>query len=261
MANWEEYQKKIDNSLPDWCCAIDYKHFSIDTSNEQYAWEFLRRNKDFQLDYFKAILDQENNKDFKFPLHKWGLKELSTRACPSNTTSPGFYINRFPIVKFKKKKSKKLLKYIEDHPHDDEVINYKIQHYQKEIKEPKKLTLIMKFSVAWDIDSQLETAKKLLNKHKEFIEYTRINKIALEKLDENPNKGSFKYYLRAFDALYYKKATLKETAIIIKGIDLNKSVQSLASAKKTVKTQADNGYNLVNFGYKNILNIGTRSDN
>ena len=33
MINWEEYQKKIDNSLPNWTCADDYQHLTKYTEN------------------------------------------------------------------------------------------------------------------------------------------------------------------------------------------------------------------------------------
>lgn len=264
MISFKEYQDKIQHSLPRWECADDYSHLSIDTSNtsnSQFAWEFLRRNKGYQQDYFDSLTSISLGDNPTFPLHKWGLREFSHNLDPSNIAHPEFYDDRYPIVKYNKKLKRKLLNYIEDHPHKDEKINKKIKRYQKRLEDPKKISLTMKFSVGWNIKRQLETAKELLEIHKQFVNHIGTKNIDIGKLDIKYIKKSYAGYLRAYDAIYYNHTPLNKAAAIIREIDPNITLDDdIESAMKMVRDQANKGKNIVSSSYKNIVGIGTRSD-
>jgi len=97
----------MSNTWPlDWKNADHYKRINIDTPNNICAWEFLRRNPEYQKDFAEyqrsgelpSLPTPEGPYDSSDMCEWYGLDHSSSNFDPSIDTPPKFYTEEYPYI-------------------------------------------------------------------------------------------------------------------------------------------------------------------
>ncbi|MCP5274867.1 MAG: hypothetical protein H6936_08480 [Burkholderiales bacterium] len=153
---------------PDWTKENEYSYLDGNTSNEIWAWEFLRRNPEYQIAYNESRHKNNEGKQTFGPdtvdLYTWFELEPKSKICdPGKLIPPSFYFKKYPHVNFP--------------------IRPLSQQSRNELPEYEFLFVL---SIDHDIGSQLKLLKKFLEdeersaqkppvgKKKNYIKYLRV---------------------------------------------------------------------------------------
>ena len=242
----------MENKKPDWRNENDYKYVSSSSLSEIefYAWQFLRRNPEYQQDYEKELAkynERERNtppderefgsiwgllpEDPKIAT-KWGLEALIN----PNENSPFMLFDRKYGRLILGKNYRTLIGYPEEY-----------ESVSESMVPDNKVAIV--FEMRLPITPQIKLAQKYLIEFQKEIKKTTHIKI---KKFIKPRVSNWPDYLRVYDAYADGVAPIEIASIIFPG---DENVYPKFNANKKVahyKRQADK---LINRGYKKEILI------
>lgn len=177
----------MDAALPDWRDAAQYP---AEAPPQWWAWQFLRRNRDYQSDYSQwsaalaqhaADYDNIDAPDAAPLLERWGIRVLWDPADPSHHLTPTTSALPTPI------------------------------HHAMERRRIHEV--VMKFDLRYPIDRQIEYAKAYLMQEVRFLDRVHQSRGTPKSkfTAKGPHKRKLPEYLRALDAST-ARATVREIA-------------------------------------------------
>lgn len=195
---------------PDWKNEAEYPD-DKKTSGEQFAWEFLRRNPEYQKDYEKF---KNNPEDFPYDTshefydlyfdedestnklaHRWGIKEM---VDPSKSRPENLMFLKGGVVAY----SPGISDYDSDHDcdpnldHDCDLDNKDIFTEEWTLSPRGRLgEVLIKFDLNIPLNQQIESAKKSLVALKEKFE----DEFNIDKKGNRAQKYLYPEYLRILD--------------------------------------------------------------
>jgi len=245
----------MENKKPDWRIKDDYKYVSSSSLSEIefYAWQFLRRNPEYQRDYEKELAkyyERERNTppdERGFGLFwgllpedpniaaKWGLQALIN----PNENSPFILFDRKYGRLILGKNYRTLIGYPEEY-----------ESVSESMVPDNKVAIVFEMRLA--ITPQIKFAKKKLIEFQKEIKKTTSIKI---KRFIKPRVSLWRDFLRVYDA-YTEGIKRKEIASII--FPKDKNIYPNYNASKKVASYKKKADKLINGGYKKEILIWNR---
>jgi len=226
--------------LPDWTDSKNYSN-AAKTSSRAWAWEFLRRNAEYQkLWQLEALPNNKKNlSGLQLMEHSENIMKrlewdfgLRTGASPSMKSSAPDFEKRLLFVTHGKRWAKPV-----DWP--DDVDPYVVNEL---LEDPSEV--ILQFDVRWPLKSQIVAAETFLKEHVEQLK----EKNKLDPTNHRMIPKYFREYLRLLDAEAAGEEPKKMSKVIYNIIDEypdHKGQQKVFDSLKRARWLRDKGYRFI----------------